>query len=313
MPSACIARTTSPVPSGELSSTTSTSEDGTCVRVSVTSLRMLAASLNVATRVRIRITPGKNTYFLLLSSYFSLHESVFHQHPEGDDAVLPADLLPLIVAATVVGDRHFVDAVAALEDLGGHLRLDPEAVGAQVEAVQHLAAHHLVAGLHVRQHRVVKDVGEQGQQPVAEIMSEQEDAVAAEEPGAVDDIGAAVDDQLDQLRELLRGVFEIGILNDDDVAADRVKAAADRGAFALVALLQEQSEAVAPLQVGKAVARPVGGTVVDDDQLDAQRHRQHARDDLVDGVPLVEDRHDDREQRRRDRRADAVLALSRRL
>ena len=57
-----------------------------------------------------------------------LDEAVFEQHPERHEAGRPRDLLAFIVAAAGVGDRHFVDAVAALEDLRGDLRLDAEAV-----------------------------------------------------------------------------------------------------------------------------------------------------------------------------------------
>ena len=43
--------------------------------------------------------------------------------------------------------------------------------------------------------------------------------------------------------------------------------------------------------------RAVGRHVVDDDQLDAHPDGEHALDDLLDRVALVEDRHHDREQR----------------
>ena len=52
----------------------------------------------------------------------------FSEHPQRDDAVAPADFLALVVAAAVVGDRNLVHAIAALEDLRRHLRLDAEAV-----------------------------------------------------------------------------------------------------------------------------------------------------------------------------------------
>src|SRR6185503_9620261 len=79
-------------------------------------------------------------------------EAMFEENPQRDDAVAPADLLAFFVCASVVADGNFVDAVAALEDLGGDLRLDAKAVGLEIEAVEDLAPHHLVAGLHVRQH-----------------------------------------------------------------------------------------------------------------------------------------------------------------
>ena len=50
------------------------------------------------------------------------------QHPDGAKAVAPGDLLPLLVAAAVVGDRQLVDPQLALADLAGDLGLDPEVV-----------------------------------------------------------------------------------------------------------------------------------------------------------------------------------------
>ena len=41
----------------------------------------------------------------------------------------------------------------------------------------------------------------------------------AEEARAVDDVGAALADELDELGKLLRRVFEVGVLNDDEIAA----------------------------------------------------------------------------------------------
>ena len=60
---------------------------------------------------------------------------------------------------------------------------------------------------------------------------------------------------------------------------------------------QEQREAELALQPIEDLARAVGRAVVDDDQLDAHRHGEHAADDFVDRVALVEHRHDDRQQR----------------
>ena len=48
-------------------------------------------------------------------------------------------------------------------------------------------------------------------------------------------------------------------------------------------------------QLGKDVARAVLRSVVDDDELDPERHGEDAPDDLVDRVALVVDGHDDRE------------------
>src|SRR3954454_15632633 len=73
----------------------------------------------------------------------SLGESVLQQDPERREPITPGYLLPLFVAAAVIGDRHFVDTIPALENFGGHLRLDAEAVGLQGHRPQHLGSHRL--------------------------------------------------------------------------------------------------------------------------------------------------------------------------
>jgi hypothetical protein len=83
-----------------------------------------------------------------------------------------------------------------LEDFRRNFGLDAEAVGLQVEAVEDLAAQHLVAGFHVRQHRVVEDVRNQRQQLIPEIVREQENAVLSKEPRPVHDVRSPFDDEL---------------------------------------------------------------------------------------------------------------------
>ncbi len=77
----------------------------------------------------------------------------------------------------------------------------------------------------------------------------------AEESRAVDDVGAPFDDQLDELRELFRRVLEVGVLDDDDVAGDRGEPAPERRPLALIPLLQQQREAVLPLQCRSRCSR----------------------------------------------------------
>ena len=56
--------------------------------------------------------------------------------------------------------------------------------------------------------------------------------MAAEEARAVDDVGLALADELDELRIFLRRVLEIGVLNDHEVAGDGGEAAPQRRALA---------------------------------------------------------------------------------
>src|SRR5262245_66471863 len=106
----------------------------------------------------------------------------------------------------------------ALENLGVDFGLDAKSVRFQLEGSQHLRPHHLVTGLHIGEHRVVEDVRGERDDAVAKVMREQKDAMAPEKPRAVDDIGGALANQLDEIGIFLRRILEIGVLNDDEIA-----------------------------------------------------------------------------------------------
>ena len=67
------------------------------------------------------------------------------------------------------------------------------------------------------------------------------------------------------------------------------KPGAQRRALAPILRLEQQREPELALQAGQDVARAVGRAIVDDDQLGAERHREHAPDDLLDRRRLVVD------------------------
>ena len=119
----------------------------------------------------------------------------------------------------------------------------------------------------------------------------------ADEAAAVDGVGLALDDQVEQLRVFLGAVFEVRVLHQDDVARRLPDPPPHRRAFAAVPLLHEVLESALGGQPRHEVAAAVRGRIVDRDQLDAQRHLQHAVDDLLDGGALVVDRHDHAQER----------------
>ena len=128
----------------------------------------------------------------------------------------------------------------------------------------------------------------QRQQPVADVVGEQKHAVPAEEPRAVHDVGAALADQLDQLRELLRRYSRSAswmTTRSPVTSWNPRRSAAPLPPFAAAAQLERQLA----LRARQDVPRPVLRPVVHDDQLDADRHRQHAADDLLDRRALVVD------------------------
>ena len=115
----------------------------------------------------------------------------------------------------------------------------------------------------------------------------------AEETRPEHDVGASGANELGELRVLLGRVLEIGVLNDHQIAGDGRKAAPQRRSLAAVARLAQQHEPAFLLQPLQDLRRAVGRPVVDDDQLDPQLDGEHATNDLLDRVALVEHRHDD--------------------
>src|SRR5262245_39578328 len=106
----------------------------------------------------------------------SIHKSVFDQGPDGRKTVAPRDFLAFRKIVAVIRDRHLVELVFALENFGGDLRLEIEAVRPDLEVFDHVGAEDFVTGLHVREDRVVKHVGEQREHLVADEMPEVESA-----------------------------------------------------------------------------------------------------------------------------------------
>jgi hypothetical protein len=126
---------------------------------------------------------------------------------------------------------------------------------------------------------------------------EEEAPVPADEAAAVDGVGLPFDDEVEQVRVLLGAVFEVRVLDDDDVARRLPDPPPHGRALAAVLLLQDVLESALRGQPRHEVAAAVRGGIVDRDQLDAQRHLQHAVDDLLDRLALVVDRHDHAQER----------------
>src|SRR5688572_30783828 len=101
-------------------------------------------------------------------------------------------------------------------------------------------------------------------------MPEIEDAMAArrtEKTRTVHHIGAALENRLQEQRVFTRVVFEVRVLDDDDIAGRFANAAGDGGAFALIVRLQQHANTVAAIEFRENIPRAVGGAVVNDDQL----------------------------------------------
>ena len=76
-------------------------------------------------------------------------------------------------------------------------------------------------------------------------------------PGTIDDIGhLALDDQREHARPVVRIVFEVGVLNDDDITGGSRQAGSDGGAFASVALVKQDGKRNPGM-----ILRAVGGEI----------------------------------------------------
>ena len=223
--------------------------------------------------------------------------------PEGLDAVFPGDFLAFFVGSASVGDGDFIDAPIALGNFGGNFGLEAEAVGFESDTLEDFATEDLVAGLHVGEFEVSEDVGEQGEGFVGDIMPEVVDALgSAEKAGAKDHVGSAVEDRVEKFVVVARVVFEIGILDEDNVTGDFCEAAAEGSAFSLVVGLEEDTKVaevnrVAAVEGGRLslpgslklghffedLTGAVGGAVVHQYDFLAKRSVDDAAEDFVNG------------------------------
>ena len=89
-------------------------------------------------------------------------------------------------------------------------------------------------------------------------------------------------------------------MKDHEVAGARGDAGPDRRALPHVARLQNEREVQLLVEPRQLLTRPIRRPIVHDDELRAQRHGDHAVDDLVDRVRFVVDRHHDGQQRIRE-------------
>lgn len=243
----------------------------------------------------------------------SPEDAVTEHASQSADGVLPADLLSLLVRPAGVRDRHLVHSASHPRDLRRHLGLEAEPVLAQIERLKDLSPDHLVARPHVGQVQVREEVREMREDLVPERVFVEQDAMGfAEKPRSVDDVGAVTLDRIDQLAVLLRIVFEVGVLDDDDPPARELEPAADCGALAAVRRLEVNrdvldGEAMAGLREGRRreTGRDAAGdlleqfscatrrTVIDDDELLVDLDLLDPPQGLLDHGALVVDGDDD--------------------
>ncbi len=199
----------------------------------------------------------------------------------------------------------------------------------QRDRLEEVGADGLVAGLHVRQVHVGHPVGEEREQPVAELVPEEQrpPRLAAREARAEHRVGLLLHEDLHDPEQVLRVVLEVGVVDDRDLAVGLGEGGADRHALAAVRdVLEEDPLDLArppvaaephalverpillprdPALPGEPLQHPGGavlGAVVHDDDLHALEVRRgledlEPREGRRDEVLLVVDGDEDREGR----------------
>ena len=190
--------------------------------------------------------------------------------PEREEAVLQADLLPLLVGPPRVADWDLEDPRLALRELDRQLGLEPEVVRDDRDRLEEVGADGLVAGLHVREVHVGHEVREEREEPVAQLVAEEERAPggAAGEARAEDRVRLVLHEDRDDPRDVLRVILEVRVVEDGDGGVGAREAGPDRRPLAAVPRVAEEEPVDLPLpaappldggrQVGGGPARRVG-------------------------------------------------------
>jgi hypothetical protein len=129
------------------------------------------------------------------------------------------------------------------------------------------------------------------------------------QPRAIDHVGVPFEQGRHQPRQIDRVVFEIGVLDDDDIACRFPDPAAHGAALARVVRLHDEPD------VGELARQrlhdgggPVVGAVVDHDDLLRHGNVSHAPEDLLDRPLLVEGRDYNADERARARPSRSFIS-----
>ena len=123
-------------------------------------------------------------------------------------------------------------------------------------------------------------------------------SLPAGESRSVHDVRTPVENRLEQTRVVARVIFQIGVLNQHDIAGRALEALAQSGTLALVDRLEMHDDVLvrpSVLDLGIELERTVGRTVVHKDDLSIQTgiDGEHLREQLLERSDLVVDRNDD--------------------
>lgn len=174
----------------------------------------------------------------------SIYEAVFEKSPDGLEGIPDADLLSFGVLSRIKRNGHLKNACFALEQFGRDFGFKIEALGAKGDALDDIPAKNLVAGLHVGEDTVVKQVGGKSEEAVGHHVPEHRGAAGcSQETGTKDYVGLALLNGNEQ-RGIFPGIiFKVRVLYDDHIGGGGLKAGPDGRALPLVLRLEDELNA----------------------------------------------------------------------
>ena len=167
--------------------------------------------------------------------------SEFYKIAERFDPISPIDLFPFVIGAAIIADADFINPPTLR---AGNLRADfdlkAKIIRGQHELIQNFLPEHLVAHFDIRQCLIIHHAEYQGYDPITHVMMEIKRAVrSAIKPRTINDIGdLPIDDQRQHQRPVVRVVFQVRVLNDNDIARSLFEAGSYRTAFTAIALVE---------------------------------------------------------------------------
>ncbi len=133
-------------------------------------------------------------------------------------------IFSFLVSAPVIRDGHLEHAAFQLGDLCGHFHLKGKPAGSNHHIADNFSTESFVAGFDIRKIVIGEQVGKKGDEAVGQIMAEIKDARGPthKETRTVNHICLAVQNRLNHIGDVRRGVLQVGILH---VTISQVEAA----------------------------------------------------------------------------------------
>ena len=135
-----------------------------------------------------------------------------YQRPE---AVGPADFFAFGKGAAVIGNAHLIETVAFFTELDSDLRFKAKIIFNQVNRLDGLFPESLVASFDIGEIQIGEQIGQESDQAITQVMAEEHHPVRirTDKARAINHIGVAVENWLQQFAVFCRVVFQIGVLN----------------------------------------------------------------------------------------------------